>query len=149
LLYIQGNVSAQVEYSSVNSRWHFPSLYHSKSFTAEDGTTLDVILIDTVDLAGALCSHCMRLWGHLIVVHILFTLCSSLRLRPALLDLARALHRVRTGATGGASPEEDASYFAALPPRPRQAAADQWAWIEAQLAASTAQYIFVGGHYSL
>jgi hypothetical protein len=53
------------------------------------------------------------------------------------------------GATGGESPEQDAHYFDALPPRPRQAAADQWAWIEAQLAASTAQYIFVGGHYSL
>jgi hypothetical protein len=53
------------------------------------------------------------------------------------------------GATGGASPEEDPHYFDSLPSRPKQAAADQWAWIEAQLAASTAQFVFVGGHYSL
>lgn len=45
-------MSAQVAYTQHNSRWQFPSLYHTKSFTAEDGTTVDVILIDTVDLAG-------------------------------------------------------------------------------------------------
>lgn len=49
---LQGNVSAQVAYSQDNARWHFPSLYHSRSFTSEDGTTVDVILIDTVDLSG-------------------------------------------------------------------------------------------------
>jgi hypothetical protein len=48
----QGNVSAQVAYSQDNSRWHFPSLYHSKSFSSADGATVDVILIDTVDLSG-------------------------------------------------------------------------------------------------
>lgn len=45
-------MSAQVEYSKDNARWHFPSLYHSKSFVSDDGVTVDVILIDTVDLAG-------------------------------------------------------------------------------------------------
>jgi hypothetical protein len=45
-------VSAQVAYSQDNSRWHFPALYHSKSFTSADGATVDVILIDTVDLSG-------------------------------------------------------------------------------------------------
>lgn len=54
-----------------------------------------------------------------------------------------------TGSTGGASAEEDPHYFDPLPRRPKQAAADQWAWIEATLAASKAQYVFVGGHYSL
>lgn len=53
------------------------------------------------------------------------------------------------GAAGGESPEEDPHYFDKLPHRSRAAAADQWAWIEAQLQASTAQYVFVGGHYSL
>lgn len=47
-----GNVSAEIEYSSVNERWVFPDLYHTRSFVSEDGVTVDVILIDTVDLSG-------------------------------------------------------------------------------------------------
>lgn len=65
------------------------------------------------------------------------------------ISLSVLYSHAHAGATGGESPEQDAHYFDALPPRPRQAAADQWAWIEAQLAASKAQYILVGGHYSL
>ena len=53
------------------------------------------------------------------------------------------------GAAGGESPEADAHYFDALPPRPRSAASEQWTWIEEQMQASTAQYLLVGGHYSL
>ena len=53
------------------------------------------------------------------------------------------------GAAGGESPEVDPHYFDALPHRPRSAASDQWSWIEQQLSASTAQYLLVGGHYSL
>ena len=52
LAHHQGNVSAEIAYSSDNARWHFPALYHSKSYTSADGVTVDVILIDTVDLAG-------------------------------------------------------------------------------------------------
>ena len=47
-----GNVTAEIAYSADNSRWVYPSLYHSKSFVSEDGVTVDVILIDTIDLAG-------------------------------------------------------------------------------------------------
>jgi len=47
-----GNVTAQIEYSSHNSRWKFPSSYHSHTYTAADGTTVDIVLIDTVDLAS-------------------------------------------------------------------------------------------------
>ena len=53
------------------------------------------------------------------------------------------------GAAGGESPEVDAHYFDALPSRPRSAASEQWTWIEEQMQASTAQYLLVGGHYSL
>jgi len=49
----KGNVTAQVAYSQDNSRWQFPSIYHSHSFTSSDGTTVDVILIDTIDLSGS------------------------------------------------------------------------------------------------
>eukprot|EP01032_Pedospumella_encystans_P016452 gene16452-18775_t len=104
----KGNVSAQIAYSQDNTRWKFPSIYHKQSFTSADGVTVDVLLIDTVDLAGNY-----------------------------------------IGAAGGESPEADAHYFDALPPRPRSAASEQWTWIEEQMQASTAQYLLVGGHYSL
>ena len=51
-----GNVTGEVEYSkTVGTRWTFPSLYHSHSFTskdAEQSVTLDLIMLDTVDLAS-------------------------------------------------------------------------------------------------
>jgi tartrate-resistant acid phosphatase type 5 len=100
----QGNVSAEVAYSNINPRWNFPSLYHSRSFVSEDGVTVDVILIDTVDLSGS----------------------------------------VDYG-----NDENDPRYFDKLPYRAKSEAADQWAWIEEQLAQSTAQYVLVGGHYSV
>jgi len=49
----RGNVSAQIAYSSLSPNWKFPAEYHSKSFSSSDGVTVDVILIDTVDLAGS------------------------------------------------------------------------------------------------
>lgn len=47
----RGNVTAQISYSSQSSRWTFPSNYHSHQFRAVDGTSLDLIMIDTIDLA--------------------------------------------------------------------------------------------------
>lgn len=49
-----GNVSAQVAYSNVSPRWHFPSLYYKKSLAPAGGghPTVDLIFIDTVVLAG-------------------------------------------------------------------------------------------------
>ena len=47
-----GNITAQIEYHR-DERWNFPSLYHSHSFDSEDkSVTLDLILIDTVELCG-------------------------------------------------------------------------------------------------
>ena len=49
-----GNVTAQVEYSTLSERWNFPALYHQKSFqSADTDLSLDVIFIDTVDLSGS------------------------------------------------------------------------------------------------
>eukprot|EP01004_Peranema_trichophorum_P005434 NODE_4294_length_1192_cov_42.990645_g3789_i0.p1 GENE.NODE_4294_length_1192_cov_42.990645_g3789_i0~~NODE_4294_length_1192_cov_42.990645_g3789_i0.p1 ORF type:complete len:327 (+),score=50.53 NODE_4294_length_1192_cov_42.990645_g3789_i0:39-1019(+) len=47
-----GNVQAQIDYSKKSSRWNFPSLYYTFSYKDTDGTTLDVVMIDTVVLAG-------------------------------------------------------------------------------------------------
>jgi tartrate-resistant acid phosphatase type 5 len=103
----KGNVTAQVAYSGVSSRWTFPALYHSQSFvSAEDGTTVDVVLIDTVNLSGE-----------------------------------------STASTASASHSESDLYFAPLPLLEKEMAQQQWDWIEAQLAASTADYLLVGGHF--
>lgn len=48
-----GNVTAQISYSALNDRWNFPALYYSKTFITHD-MSLQVIFIDTVDLAGIL-----------------------------------------------------------------------------------------------
>jgi tartrate-resistant acid phosphatase type 5 len=47
-----GNITAEIEYSSHSDRWTFPNIYHSKSFASPDGATMDIIFIDTIDLAG-------------------------------------------------------------------------------------------------
>ncbi len=43
--------------------------------------------------------------------------------------------------------EHEVGYFDPLPEKPRSFAETQWSWIEAQLAASTADYVMLGGHY--
>jgi len=96
----KGNVSAQIAYSGVNSRWKFPSQYHTKSFSSGD-VTMDMILIDTVNLASA---------------------------NPI-------------------SDENEEGYFDPIPEVPRSYGETQWDWLVAQLAASTADYIMVGGDY--
>jgi len=48
----RGNVSAEIAYSTKSTRWTFPKEYHSHSFTSTDGVTVDLILIDTIDLTG-------------------------------------------------------------------------------------------------
>eukprot|EP00600_Ochromonadales_sp_CCMP1393_P003243 CAMPEP_0174991380 /NCGR_PEP_ID=MMETSP0004_2-20121128/21859_1 /TAXON_ID=420556 /ORGANISM="Ochromonas sp., Strain CCMP1393" /LENGTH=322 /DNA_ID=CAMNT_0016245121 /DNA_START=81 /DNA_END=1049 /DNA_ORIENTATION=- len=48
----KGNVTAQVAYTNDNKRWVYPDLYQTVTFTGLDGTTVDLVLIDTVDLSG-------------------------------------------------------------------------------------------------
>eukprot|EP01031_Cornospumella_fuschlensis_P025825 gene25825-31189_t len=47
-----GNVTAQIAYSAESARWKFPAAYHKHSFSSADGATVDIIMIDTVDLAS-------------------------------------------------------------------------------------------------
>jgi tartrate-resistant acid phosphatase type 5 len=47
-----GNVSAQVLYSEVSKRWHFPSLWYDFVEHAPDGASVHVVMIDTVGLSG-------------------------------------------------------------------------------------------------
>lgn len=92
---------------AAEGRWQFPSLYYTKTFTdSADGTTMDIIFIDTVDLSGNTVGYDEN--------------------------------------TDGTANEE---YFAPLPYKAVGDAAEQWAWIESTLAASTADYVFVAGHF--
>ncbi|XP_045156966.2 tartrate-resistant acid phosphatase type 5-like [Mercenaria mercenaria] len=47
-----GNVSAQIEYSKRSSRWKFPDFYHKVTQPIPGGRTLDILLIDTIQLCG-------------------------------------------------------------------------------------------------
>merc|ERR1711998_733891 len=48
----KGNVQAQIDYSQHSERWHFPSQYYNFVETASDGATVQIVLIDTVQLSG-------------------------------------------------------------------------------------------------
>lgn len=47
-----GNVSAQISYSTKSERWHFPSEYYTFSEASKDGATVQFVMIDTVLLCG-------------------------------------------------------------------------------------------------
>ena len=96
-----GNVTAEVAYTAVNSRWNFESLFYSKRFdSVNNSVSIDMIFIDTIELSGNTAGY-----------------------------------------------EYDEDYYNKLEMKPRSAAEDQWSWIEVQLAASTADYLIVAGHY--
>lgn len=102
----KGNVSAQIAYTKVDptKSWVFPDFYHKQQFTDENGVTLDVILIDTVQLC----------------------------------DMNQA------------EDESVAGYFDPLPLKFKtftSTSADQWNWIESEMAASKADYLLVAGHF--
>lgn len=98
-----GNVQAQIDYSKHSPRWNFPDYYHSVSKTAPDGSTVDILLIDTVKLSGN----------------------SQLNFE-----------------------DTDSLRGSELPgPADPLAAQNQLEWLDAQLGASTADYVIVGGHY--
>eukprot|EP01040_Poterioochromonas_malhamensis_P012043 gene12043-13157_t len=48
-----GNVTGEIAYTPYSNRWVFPSSYYAKSFeSSDDGVTIDIIFIDTVELAS-------------------------------------------------------------------------------------------------
>ena len=100
----KGNVDAQLEYHDFSLRWHFPKLYYTLSFNFTSSTgvrrTVDLIMIDTVNLVGAC------------------------------LEDVPGCDLVQTN---------DEITFAE----------DQWTWLSQQLNESTADFLWVGGHYPI
>lgn len=47
-----GNVTAQIEYSKLSERWSFPTEYYTITETGADGSTVQIVMIDTVILSG-------------------------------------------------------------------------------------------------
>lgn len=47
----KGNVSAQIAYTQLSSRWEFPSPFYLKQLQWA-GASMDIVFIDTVLLAG-------------------------------------------------------------------------------------------------
>ncbi|XP_041476033.1 tartrate-resistant acid phosphatase type 5-like [Lytechinus variegatus] len=50
----EGNITAQIEYSKISPRWHFPSLYYTKEFRipGDPDARLFLVAIDTMLLCG-------------------------------------------------------------------------------------------------
>jgi len=98
-----GNAQAQVDYAKSSDRWNFPSLWYNLPFSwktdSGESRTLDIVMLDTVNLAGLSSDECL----------------------------------------GCELPE----------PTNLTSTASQWTWIENQLAASTADYLWVAGHYPI
>ena len=109
----KGNVSAQIEHSTMSERWNFPSHYYKKawSWVADDGITgrtAELLLLDTAILCG----------------------------ESDVYDEATGEWQTLTGAE--------------LPgPFYPEAAKAQWEWLEAALEESTADFLWVGGHYPI
>lgn len=47
-----GNISAQISYSQISSRWTYPALHYTVDYELENGTTFRMITIDTPTLSG-------------------------------------------------------------------------------------------------
>lgn len=97
-----GNVSAQIEYSTLRSNWYYPSLYYSW-VESRFGFTVEFVQLDTVTLAG------------------------------------QSADPLTGEELQGTDPR--------MAPDDRAAADAQYAWLNQTLAASTADFLFVSGHF--
>jgi len=97
-----GTVNAQVQHKDKAGRWQFPSLWYTLNYSFTSGSgktrTLQVVMTDSVDLAGNSDDNCLG-----------------------------------------------SSVCLPFPPP----AHNQWTWIEDQLKSSSADFLWVAGHYPI
>lgn len=97
-----GNCSAEIAYTAVSSRWHFPNYYYDFEETLAGGVRVHHVMIDTVLLAG---------------------------------QSTDAVTGAKLAGSDYTGPADVAGAEA------------QWQWINSTLAASTAEYLIVAGHF--
>jgi tartrate-resistant acid phosphatase type 5 len=127
-----GNVSAEVAYSKVNSKWVFPSLYHAHTFT--DGKVKVVVaFVDTWTLNG----------GDTILAHDFVT--KSMSLDPDALDRA-----VSAGELDAATASDMRARFTVNKDVRPRADAKQYKWLLDLLesnATKESDWVVVAGHF--
>jgi len=127
-------IEAEIQYTKKSERWQYPDFYFSKEVVAKDGTKLLVVSIDTWRLNG----------GDTYVKQDLATG------RLALRNASRIRHELRVGKIEKALHDvllrqfEEERPEAPLTVRGDQA---QLSWIESTLAASSADWKIVIGHF--
>lgn len=52
-----GNVNAEVEYSSISERWNFPSLYYTWTENLDSGAEIQFVFMDSCSIAGTTPHH--------------------------------------------------------------------------------------------
>lgn len=120
-----GNVTAQIEYSKLSKRWVYPDWYYSFEKSFEDGgenVTMQFIMIDTVLLDVVEENKCVML-DHFRNKRLFLTHGGSCR------------YGKLSDAPGTPLPKDAPSKK------------EQLTWLESEMSRSTADYLWVAGHY--
>ena len=123
-------MTAQLAYSNVSDRWFFPEMYYTFTEQVDASTTAQFVITVNPNPSTSLAPPG---WPPLIL--------AASRAGQVMID---------TVTLAGASEDADGNDLpgSAYPgPADAQAAATQMEWLAATLAASTADYIFVSGHF--
>jgi hypothetical protein len=129
-------ISAEIQYSNKSSRWTFPSYYYAKNFKTSDGTTILLVSTDTWRLNG----------GDTFVKYDPKTERGVLRSKPHLLQMHEH------GRVGQDTLDQILETFPEEDPADPLIVHDddpQLAWVKTTLAASTADWKIVQGHFPI
>ena len=130
-------IEAEIAYSAKSSRWKFPDYYFAQDITAADGTTITLLSVDTWRLNG----------GDTYVAHDLHRRRSALRVPTAEIERRHQAGEIDTPLRDVLLEnykDEDPNDPIVLRDDP-----DQLTWIDTTLAASTADWKIVMGHFPI
>ena len=129
----RGNVSGEIQYSNHSQRWNFPDFYYSTTFKTPGGKTLQLVMVDTVQLCG-LSDDKEYCDNHGIPME-------QCLIHPTGPCIFTHFPQLKVF-------ECEHGYFAFYTgPADMKLALGQWAWINMTLQASTADFLIVAGHY--